>query len=95
MYHSNIVGKLTPLPYPSFTHWASVKAAWWVSLDLLHNASLLITLTVSEVVNTDNWVTSTILARPKLHLHRCIHSHSRLKTVNYYYYHHYYFIAIW
>ena len=31
-----------------------------VSLDVLHNASLRITLTVPEVVDTENWVTSSL-----------------------------------
>ena len=31
-----------------------------VNLDALHNVSLRITLTVSEVVDTENWVTSNL-----------------------------------
>ena len=37
-----------------------IIAAGAVSLDLLHNASLWITLTVSEVVGTDNQVKSSL-----------------------------------
>ena len=58
MYSSNIVDTLKNHLCP--LHLEQVlRLPDAVSLDLLHNASLLITLTVPEVVNTENWVTST------------------------------------
>ena len=53
-YHHGHV-KDPPLP---FTHWERLPGA--VNPEVLHNASLLITLIVPEVVGTENWVTSNL-----------------------------------
>ena len=58
MYHSNIVHMLKiHLCLSHIGQMSRLPGA--VSLDLLHNASVQITLTVQEVVDTENWVNST------------------------------------
>ena len=60
VYHNNIVDTLKIYLCPS--HIGHVlRLPGVVSPDVLHNASLRITLTVPEVVGIENWVTSTIL----------------------------------
>ena len=59
MYHNNIVDMLKIHLCPS--HIGQVlKLPGAVSLDVLHNTSLQITLTVPEVVGTENEVTSNL-----------------------------------
>ena len=48
-------------PPLSLTHGQVLRQPGAVSLDVLHNASLRITLTVPEVVGTENRVTSSLL----------------------------------
>ena len=60
MYHSNIVGMLMIRLCPS--HIGQVlRLPGAVSLDVLRFASLWITVTVPEVIGTENWVTSNLL----------------------------------
>ena len=57
VYHNNIVGTL--MIHPS--HIGQVlRLPGAVSLDVLHNASFWVTLTVPKVVGTENWVTSNL-----------------------------------
>ena len=58
MYHSNIVGTLNNHLCSSHIGQMS-RLPGAVSLDLLHDASVQITLIVQEVVDTENWVDST------------------------------------
>ena len=58
MYHSNSAGTLKNHLCCSHIRQVS-RLPGAVSLDLLHNASVQITLTVQEVVDTENWVNST------------------------------------
>ena len=59
MYHNNTVGTLKIHLCPS--HIGQVlRLPGSVSLNVLHNASLRVTLTVPEVVDTENWVTSPL-----------------------------------
>ena len=59
MYHNNIVGTLKIHLCPSHI-WQVLRLPGAVSPDVLRFASLLITLTVPEVVGTENWVTSNL-----------------------------------
>ena len=59
MYHNNIVGMLKIHLCPS--HIGQVlRVSGAVSPDVLFFASLMITLTVPEVVDTEKWVTSNL-----------------------------------
>ena len=42
-----------------FVHWANIDAAWCCQQDVLRDAFLRITLTVTEVVGAENWVTTS------------------------------------
>ena len=59
VYHNNIVGTLMVHLCPS--HIGQVlRLPGAVSLNVLHIASLRIKMTVLEVVDTENWVTSSL-----------------------------------
>ena len=63
MYHNNIVVTLTNYLWPS--HIGGVlRLPHAAGLEVLRNASLRITLIILEVVDTENWVTSSL---PFLH----------------------------
>ena len=59
MYHNTIMGTLKIHLCPS--HIGQVlRVPGAVSPDVLHNASLRITLTIPEMAGTENWVTSNL-----------------------------------
>ena len=59
MYYNNIVGTLK-LHFCLLLIGQVLRLPGAVSPDVLHNASLWITLTVPEVVGTENWVTTSL-----------------------------------